>query len=562
MAMLSLLSAVHGASRPNILFLMSDEMDGRILDPSSPQVKPPMPNLNRLAASGALFTGAYNQAPQCVPSRSAMMVGLRTDQIGVIDNWFGGVAINGNASSPDDYCVKEFGASYCMKQAARQAAPQTFVDRVHDAGYGIHLYGKMHAGYGLDRYPGALNAWPFTNPKSKTTDESHYAKELREWTRGIGTETNMKGCEQASSAEHPPDDKKAPASSNDYQCVQSCVAQLRAGLFNQTAPQFLYCSILVPHPAYASNSTYMRAVANLSVGAPALVPKNASHPNDMMTSKLKGYWDEDKYAAEDVIYFRRVYFSMCYEADTLLGAVINALDASGARDNTFVMMVSDHGENNYEHRQLGKNNFYDSASRLAMVLSGPGVAPHQVVPALASLNDVYPTVLDMAGVTRLPSNLAGSSLLGLVAAHGAQPTSRRDYVVAQYHSVYSVTGSYMIRQGDFKLIEFSQLAGGPPFPPQLFNLRDDPWELHDIAATSPGVVGQLSALLQTEVNVTAMDAEAKSLQKQLFLHTVWRGSSECQALFESIYGKGSLDGTDAQRIADWLGEPCPFSHDR
>ena len=63
--------------------------------------------------------GAYNQAPQCVPSRSAMMVGLRTDQLGVIDNWFGGVAINGNASDPDDQCVKEFGASCSLTPVSR-----------------------------------------------------------------------------------------------------------------------------------------------------------------------------------------------------------------------------------------------------------------------------------------------------------------------------------------------------------------------------------------------------------------------------------------------------------
>lgn len=59
------------------------EMDGRIFDPTSPQVKPPQPNLNRLAASGAVFARAYAQSPQCVPSRSALMVGLRTDQIEV-----------------------------------------------------------------------------------------------------------------------------------------------------------------------------------------------------------------------------------------------------------------------------------------------------------------------------------------------------------------------------------------------------------------------------------------------------------------------------------------------
>ena len=59
---------------PYPCFCKADEMDGRIFDPESPQLKPPMPNLNALAASGAVFTRAYNQAPQCVPSRSAMMV--------------------------------------------------------------------------------------------------------------------------------------------------------------------------------------------------------------------------------------------------------------------------------------------------------------------------------------------------------------------------------------------------------------------------------------------------------------------------------------------------------
>ena len=151
------------AMRPNILFLMADEMDGRIMDPASPQVKPPMPNLNALASSGALFTTAYNQAPQCVPSRSAMMVGLRTDQIGVYDNFVGGIARNGNATDPDHYCIQAFGKSACIKMALRQAAPPTFIDRLHDAGYGITLYGKMHAGWGLDRYPGSIQECAFSS---------------------------------------------------------------------------------------------------------------------------------------------------------------------------------------------------------------------------------------------------------------------------------------------------------------------------------------------------------------------------------------------------------------
>ena len=74
----SIVSALAAAAkRPNILFLFADEMDGRIFDATSPQLKPPMPHLTRLAARGALFQRVYNQSPQCVPSRSALMVGLR-----------------------------------------------------------------------------------------------------------------------------------------------------------------------------------------------------------------------------------------------------------------------------------------------------------------------------------------------------------------------------------------------------------------------------------------------------------------------------------------------------
>ena len=56
----------------------------------------------------------------------------------------------------------------------------------------------------------------------------------------------------------------------------------------------------------------------------------------------------------EIEYFRRVYFSMCYEADTLLGQLIDALDQSGARQQTYILMISDHGEDCTEHRQTGK----------------------------------------------------------------------------------------------------------------------------------------------------------------------------------------------------------------
>ena len=106
--------------------------------------------------------------------------------------------------------------------------------------------------------------------------------------------------------------------------------------------------------ADASNATYMEAVKDLKVHAPALVPKDQLHPNDVTTATIKGTFDADSVPKAEIEYFRRVYFSMCYEADTLLGQLIDALDESGARQQTYILMISDHGEDCTEHRQTGK----------------------------------------------------------------------------------------------------------------------------------------------------------------------------------------------------------------
>ena len=164
-------------------------MDGRIFDPKSPQTKPPMPNLERLAKAGAVFTTTYSQSPQCVPSRSALMVGLRTDQIEVYDNFVGIAGVNGDPTVSDKHCVAAFGHDACVKFARMQKAPPTFIDRLHTAGYNVSLHGKMHVGAGLDQYGApSFNAFPFAAGTS--------AKALREWTRGLGPVTNTKGCEQ------------------------------------------------------------------------------------------------------------------------------------------------------------------------------------------------------------------------------------------------------------------------------------------------------------------------------------------------------------------------------
>lgn len=560
LAVLSL-STTYVNAKPNILFLMADEMDGRVLDPASPQFHPPMPNLKALALKGASFTTAYNQAPQCVPSRTSMMVGLRTDQLRVWDNSVGGIAVNGDATNLDPRCANAIGLDFCSKYAKLQNAPATFIDRLNASGYNVTLYGKMHAGFGLDRYSGSIYEFPFNNGATS----SQYGREL---TRGLGPAINVKGVSQANSAPSPPKDEAQPASQNDYATLDSCLTQLRAGLFSDPeGGQFLYCSILVPHPTYATNATYLKALANLTIDPIHWVPLNESHPSDVASSTQQGLADASNFDPAGVENFRRVYFSMCYEADNLLGQIVNAVDQNAKRDSTYIMMVSDHGEDAIEHRMIGKNNMYDSGSRVAMVLSGPDVTPGQEITALTSLNDVYPTVLDMAGISDLPSNLPGSSLFNLLlnksSVQGHTGEQRKDYVIGQYHSVYSVTGLYMVRKGPWKYIAYAPNQYGTQaeknWPVQLFNLDSDPWELHNIAAANPDKVKELGDILHSEVDVEGTDLLAKSFQKDLFMTHTWQGADKCQSVFDSIYGSGTLTKDDAKVIEQWTGESCPFN---
>jgi len=233
-------------------------MDGRILDSNSPQLKPPLPNLARLAAAGAVFTVNYNQSPQCVPSRSALMVGLRTDQIEVFDNFHGIVATDGNASNPDPHCVENLGReanrsaawarARCIAIAETQKAPPTFIDRLATAGYNVTLWGKGHCGAGLSRFHGAIEEFPFSDGVGAKAAAK--GKCAREWARGLGAEIDTKGTGQTPADQKwvVPDNLTRPALEEDYTAVSGCLTALRAGLFLESDPQFLYCSIIVPHP--------------------------------------------------------------------------------------------------------------------------------------------------------------------------------------------------------------------------------------------------------------------------------------------------------------------------
>jgi hypothetical protein len=96
------------------------------------------------------------------------------------------------------------------------------------------------------------------------------------------------------------------------------------------------------------------------------------------------------------------------------------------------------------------------------------------------------------------------------------------------------------------------------FSPQLFNLKDDPWELHDVAAANQDKVAALAALLAQEYDIQEADRGAKAFQKALFDTWVYQkngGAGGCVKHMKKLFGN-TFNEKDAKKAATWLGKPC------
>ena len=145
LSLLGLASAEHNGvlpEQPNILFLMCDSMDGRVLDPTSPvSSRLEMPHLRALASTGVNFLNTYAASPQCVPSRAAMFTGRRTDQTRAWSNE-PGVAVIPRTGALDKVCLQLFGEETCSYFREQQNVSATLVDTLRDLGMEPPLLAK------------------------------------------------------------------------------------------------------------------------------------------------------------------------------------------------------------------------------------------------------------------------------------------------------------------------------------------------------------------------------------------------------------------------------------
>jgi arylsulfatase A-like enzyme/Tfp pilus assembly protein PilF len=195
-------------------------------------------------------------------------------------------------------------------------------------------------------------------------------------------------------------------------------------------------------------------------------------------------------------YAGRLYDGEVAFADELVGRLDDGLRRLGLRDDTALVVTSDHGEGLGEHNEALHGFFaYQTTLRIPFLVRGPAIPPGTKIDATARLVDVFPTVLDLLGVPAPPSaQLSGRSLGPALRqeANATEPVTYAESLVPLLHFGWS--DLRVIREGRYKYIQAPR--------PELFDLRADPGERTNLATTqasrADAMRGALGRFLEAE----------------------------------------------------------------
>jgi arylsulfatase A-like enzyme len=187
---------------------------------------------------------------------------------------------------------------------------------------------------------------------------------------------------------------------------------------------------------------------------------------------------------------------------------------------------------------------YEPSVRVPLIITGPGVQKNIEVNTPVSLVDIYPTLMEMAELQH-PSGLDGNSLMPELTDN---PSNHPDWALSEFHGTTCNTGAFMLRRGAWKYIAY---VG---YEPQLFNLKNDPDEVRNLANSRPDVVKEMDDLLRQIVAYESMDAKVKEYDKRSFRQ--WREEQLAAGTYEDTMARvySGWDNLSDDDIMPWTEE--------
>ncbi len=362
------LFAAGKAERPNILLIAVDDLNDWIgVLGGHPQAT--TPNIDRLARQGVLFANAHCQSPVCNPSRGSLMSSTYPETSGIY------------------FLNPPFATSPIA--ADRTMMPVRFRDEGYDVSAAGKLYHNAENKKYFANYAGSFGGFGPLPKKKLTPFEG-----VRLWDWGA----------------YPESDEQTP----DFQISQWGTQQLQKEF---DAPFFMGVGFYRPHvPQYASQKWFDMYPADTV----RLPPVASDDLNDLShyainLTRLKHIAPTQDWVNQNHqwIPLVRSYLACVSFVDDQVGKVLNALEASPYADNTYVVLFSDHGFHLGEKQRWAKRSLWEDSTHVPLIIVGPGIPEGKVCRKPVELLDIYPTLLELAGL-EADARLEGHSLLPLL----------------------------------------------------------------------------------------------------------------------------------------------------
>jgi len=438
------------ASRPNILFLMTDQQRGDCLGAAGNRVIR-TPNMDRIAAEGVRFSSAYSSMPTCTPARTALLTGLSPWHHGLLG-------------------YSDMARRYPLEK------PRA----LRDAGYYTITVGKQHYfpmrnGHGYERMildehcpcgngPAALAAAEKKGPVERNDYEAWF------YSQAPSLDPHATGLWWN---DYPARSFALPERLHATTWTGDTAVNFLNG-YDDSRPFFLKVSFIRPHSPYDPPARFMELYEDAALPE-AQVAKWASR-YEARNSDRNDIW-RGRLSPAETRRSRQGYYGSISHVDEQVGRVLEALERRGWLEETLIVFTSDHGDMTGDQNLWRKSYAYEPSAHIPMLMRWPqgmlSTKRGSVMPQPVELRDLLPTFLEAAG--REPSRpIDGRSLLSLVRSGGA---GWREFIDLEHDVCYSPVNHWnALTDGRTKYI-FHARDGEE----QLFDLDRDPHELTDLA---------------------------------------------------------------------------------
>jgi len=231
-------------------------------------------------------------------------------------------------------------------------------------------------------------------------------------------------------------------------------------------PFFCYVAFTAPHDPYSPKPDYIDTYPDQSLPLPGnFMPLHPFQFDDLtIRDENLSPWPRTPEIIRSAL---SDYYGLITHLDDKVGDIIGALKKHGLYDNTIIVYAADNGLAIGSHGLLGKQNLYEHSTKVPLIITGPGIPGGGTTGALVYLFDLYPTLAELCKLPA-PNDIDGKSLGPVIS--GNSEGVRTSLFTAYRHTVRAV------RTNEWKLIRYPERDYN-----QLFNLKDDPMELNNLA---------------------------------------------------------------------------------